>query len=1024
MPAPEKIRELVSRFNRNRDAYRSPSYKEAHVRQEFLNPFFKELGWDVYNEQGYAEAYKDIVHEATQQVEGAPKAPDYSFRIGGIKKFFCEAKKPSVNLKYGVHPAYQLRRYAWSANLPLSILTDFEELAVYDCRFKPEKNDKASTARVLYMTYDEYDARWEQIQEIFSKEAILLGSFDNYAKETKNKRGTADVDDEFLREIESWRELLAKNIALRNPELSVRELNFSVQRTIDRILFLRICEDRGMEDYGRLGNALETSGSIYEEVTTLFWQADQKYNSGLFHFQQERNRPGHADELTLRLRVDDEPLKHIIGNLYYPDSPYEFRVLPADILGHVYERFLGSTIRLTPKHRAKIEQKPEVRHAGGVYYTPAYIVDHIVKHTLTPLVSGYKPGPRGGVSKLRILDNACGSGSFLLGAYRFLLDWHLTEYSKDADKYSKYIYQGEHGDLRLTIDERKRILTENIYGVDLDPQAVEVTKLSLLLQVLEGETEETLEAQLKLFATERALPDLSANIKSGNSLIGIDFGEQQIDFLTEEEQLRVNPFDWNTEFAAVFDGADGGFDAIIGNPPYIRIQTLQEWAPHEAAYYTRHYQAAQKGNFDLYLVFVQRSLELLNPQGRLGYILPHKFFTLEYGEPLRDALSKGHHLEEIVHFGTEQVFESATTYTCLLFLNKNASNEFRFQQVEDLEAWRRTKEGVEATFSASDLTESEWHFQLGAGRDLLDKLKSMPHTLGDEAERVFQGLATSADSVYVLTLVEEGEQRSQVRSKELGGEVVEIENALLHPLLKGDDIPRYRTPTHEQVVLYPYRVNGDESAAIGHDELRDSYPGAYGYLRRNKQRLLERSKTDESNWWLFPYPKNLARYEQPKILVGVLGQQGRFAPDFAGRFYFVGGGTAGGNAILVPRQDPLEMKYLLGILNSRLTTYWVSNVASSFRGGAYAFAKSSLDPLPLPVPDAPEVVEGRAGLIALVGQMIANHHQLDAAKLPHHKENIERRITATDRQINELVYRLYSLSDGEIKIIEEAVCED
>ena len=213
-------------------------------------------------------------------------------------------------------------------------------------------------------------------------------------------------------------------------------------------------------------------------------------------------------------------LKDILKRLYYPDSPYEFSVLPADILGQVYEQFLGKVIRLTAGHQAEVEDKPEVKKAGGVYYTPTYIVDYIVKNTVGKLLEGKTPKK---AAELRILDPACGSGSFLIGAYQYLLDWHRDWYVEHGpEKHRKELYQGPGGDWRLTTAEKKRILLNNIYGVDIDSQAVETTKLSLLLKVLEGETSESLDAQLS-FLHERALPDLAANIKCGNSLIGPDF---------------------------------------------------------------------------------------------------------------------------------------------------------------------------------------------------------------------------------------------------------------------------------------------------------------------------------------------------------------------------------------------------------------------------------------------------------------------------------------------------------------------
>ena len=448
---PKQLEELIERFDRNFEAYSNQAYNETQVRREFIDPFFEALGWDIANKSGSAEAYKDVIHEDAIKMGGATKAPDYCFRIGGARKFFLEAKKPAVNIKVDVNPAYQLRRYGWSAKLPLSILTNFAEFAVYDCRVLPKPSDKASTGRILYLTCKEYVDRWDEIAGVFAQDAVRKGSFDKFAEAKKGKRGTSPVDKEFLAEIETWREALAKNLALRNPRLSVRDLNFAVQRTIDRIIFLRMCEDRGVESHGQL-QALLNGENIYKRLQYLYNLADDKYNSGIFHFRPEKDRAEAPDELTLKLKIDDKVLKDIIRRLYYPESPYEFSVLSGDILGNVYEQFLGRVIRLTGGHRAVIEEKPEVKKAGGVYYTPAYIVDYIVKNTVGKLCERKTPKQ---IERLRILDPACGSGSFLIGAYTSLLDYHRDWYSEnEPQKHTKEIYQGAGGHWFLTTQEK------------------------------------------------------------------------------------------------------------------------------------------------------------------------------------------------------------------------------------------------------------------------------------------------------------------------------------------------------------------------------------------------------------------------------------------------------------------------------------------------------------------------------------------------------------------------------------------
>ena len=599
-----------------------------------------------------------MIHEATLKIGGATKAPDYCFRIGGTQKFYLEAKKPAVNIKEDVSPAFQLRRYAWSAKLPLSILTDFEEFAVYDCRIKPDKADKPSVGRLLCITYDQYPERWEEIVNIFSKDAILKGSFDKFTESAKGKRGTVEVDAAFLNEIEAWREMLARNIALRNPGLSQRELNFAVQNTIDRIIFLRICEDRGIELYGQLKNTQQGS-PVYGELCRLFRRADDRYNSGLFHFKREKGRDEPPDELTLNLTIDDKPLKEIFRSLYYPDSPYEFSVLPADILGQVYEQFLGKVIRLTAGHRAVVEDKPEVKKAGGVYYTPTYVVDYIVKNTVGKLLEGKTLRQ---AATLKILDPDCGSRSFLIGVYQYLLEWHLNWYvqwhlnwyvQNGPQKHTREVHQGPTGDWRLTTAERKRILLNNIYGVDIDPQAVEVTKLSLLLKVLDGETEQTIAAQLKLFQ-ERALPDLGDNIKCGNSLIGPDFYDTlQVSFLDEEEQYHINVFDWQTGFPEVFQRRDRGFDTVIGNPPYL-YSAGQDYLQ----YFNSHYRLSQYQT-DFYVYFIERALILTRSGGKVSFIVSDSWLNSDYFSKLREHLLTKHKVDVVTVFDCP-VFRSVT----------------------------------------------------------------------------------------------------------------------------------------------------------------------------------------------------------------------------------------------------------------------------------------------------------------------------------------------------------------------------
>ena len=1142
MPAPREILQLVARFEQQLDSYKSGQYNETQVRREFLDPCFKALGWDIDNEQGFAEAYKDVIHEDQIRVGGVVKAPDYCFCIGGTRKFFLEAKKPSVAIKDEPAAAFQLRRYAWSAKLPLSILSDFEEFAVYDGRVKPGKNDSASAARIFYCTFRDYAEKWDWIYERFSRDAVLKGAFDKFAESTKTKRGTTEVDAAFLAEIEGWRNELAKNLALRNAKLSQRELNFAVQRIIDRIIFLRICEDRGIEDYGRL-RALVNGDRIYPRLTKLFAQADDRYNSGLFHFQKEPGRHEAPDELTLDLDLDDKLLRDLLRGLYYPDSPYEFSVLSADILGQVYEQFLGKVIRLTDGHRAVVDDKPEVKKAGGVYYTPTYIVDYIVRQTVGKLIADISgepvscralpphpdplpqgegtatvnpgkskaldsnpalrailplPGGEGRgegeratissrsattilnrVAKLRILDPACGSGSFLIGAYQFLLDWHLQFYlANHPEKFAKggrpALVQTGQG-WKLTIAERKRILLANIYGVDIDAQAVEVTKLSLLLKVLEGETGQALQTILKIFQ-ERALPDLGDNIKCGNSLIGPDFYQQgELALLTDDEKYRINVFDWRAEFPEIFRSRrrepaqtssgelrdtpaapldfdapglplhgkfsyqkkkgektaprppaepewEGGFDAVIGNPPYIRIQTMQDSQPQEVEYFSRAYKAASQGNYDIYVVFVERGLNLLNWSGKLGFILPHKFFNAEYGQPARKLLSDGRHIEHIVHFGHAQVFETATTYTCLLFLNKSPVKKCAFVQVGELRDWIKTGKAECGELRADEINGGVWNLHVGPTATVMRRLSKPDQRLADIA-RLFVGLQTDADDVYILN--ETARKGAKIRCESAATEREHwFESNHLKPFLKGSlDVRRYALSGAAKFLVFPYHNTADESALITPDDYAKLHPLTWEYLQENKPRLAKRAKGKLGTaWYGYVYKKNHLRFEQPKILAPAIALGACFAWDAEGKYYFVGSGGGGGGGYGIVLNDGVKWSplFLLGLLNSSLTTFFLKKTSSVFRGGYIALNRQYIEEIPLP-PFSLNRESDKAAhdrMVKLVEQMLELHQKLAATRTPQEQTALERQIAATDTQIDRLVYDLYGLTADEIKIVE------
>ena len=1093
MSAPREILDLVARFEQQLDAYKSGQYNETQLRREFLDPFFKTLGWDTDNKAGYAEAYKDVIHEDAIRMGSATKAPDYCFRIGGARKFFLEAKKPSVDIKQDISPAHQLRSYAWSAKLPLSVLSDFEEFAVYDCRIRPHKDDSAATARIFYCTFRDYAEKWDWIVSIFSRDAVLKGSFDKFAESSKGKRGTSEVDAAFLAEIEGWRKELAQNLALRNPKLTQRELNFAVQRIIDRIIFLRICEDRGIEDYGRL-RALVNGDRIYLRLARLFEDADARYNSGLFHFKKEPGRHEDPDELTLSLDIDDKLLREILRGLYYPECPYQFSVFSADILGQVYEQFLGKIIRLTPGHRAEVDDKPEVKKAGGVYYTPTYIVDYIVRQTVGKLLeenggnssqrasgvppevldsssAGKMPAARcnailNRVSKLRILDPACGSGSFLIGAYQFLLDWHLQFYLANSPvKWAKggkpALVQAGKG-WKLTIAERKRILLANIYGVDIDTQAVEVTKLSLLLKVLEGETGQTLQTIFRLFQ-ERALPDLGDNIKCGNSLIGPDFYQQgELPLLTDDEKYRINVFDWHTEFPHIFrrktssgelretaaaspldytmpgvllHGSysykkkkektapppspvepewEGGFDAVIGNPPYVRQESLSDFK----SYFEQHYEAFD-GVADLYTYFMEKGVKLLRDGGLFSIIVSSSFLRATYGEPLRRTLKRHAAVIRIVDFGGLAVFANAKdTYVCVPLLAKGAKqSRTEVSKVTSLKNLKLVEHVAANRFTIPHerLSPEAWSLKSDAEAAVFAKMMRAGKPLGEYVERkIFYGLKTGFNEAFEVSAA----QRTALTKSSPASKM------LIKLFLGGQDIRRYCIEddgrflivipcgwTREQMAKAK-KGAADISERAAWDWFSNEYPKLAEHLAPFTEALKKRQDQGDYWWELRPcdYYQHL---DAPKIIFPDICKGPRFYVDRTGIYL--------ANTAYCLGTDDL---YLLGVLNSRLFWFAISNISIPFgiRAGEYRYRLiyQYMEKVPIRVINFTDKSDKAAHdrMVKLVEQMLEMHKKLAAARTPQEKTAFERQIAATDTQIDRLVYDLYGLTKDEIKIVE------
>lgn len=1035
---PNQVKTLIERFRQNRDDYNtsSVSYNETQVRREFLDPLFQILGWDISNQEGLSATYKEVIHEDAIKVEGKRKAPDYCFRIGGVRQFFLEAKKPSINVKENAAAAYQLRRYAWSAKLPFSVLSDFEEFAIYDCRPKPSKSDGAATARVLYFTFEDLELHWDTLKSIFSREAVFNGSLTRYADEWKPVKGGAEVDRAFLLEIEKWRESLAHAFAVNNPSLPQPALNFSVQRTIDRIIFIRMCEDRGLENYGKLQNCLN-SPNIYQSLLQIFVDADARYNSGLFHFHKERDHTDPPDDLTPKLSIPDAPLRKIIGNLYYPDCPYEFSVLPSDILGQVYEQFLGKVITLPSKGNAVIEEKPEVRKTGGVYYTPTFVVEYIVNSTLGKKLENADPRTIGGMTDnfnpsnaqnsqpLRILDPSCGSGSFLLGAYEYLLSWYHNQYVKSGPQNhttgkTPKLYSHPTGEWRLTTAEKKRILITHIYGVDIDPQAVETTQLSLLLKVLEGENSETIGKNLELFQ-ERALPDLANNIKCGNSLIGPDYWDHDpSDNLDTDAIARINMFDWRSEFQNVL--RDGGFDIIIGNPPYRRERDFKSLLDEIASTeFGKKYHAPR---MDLWYYFVHKGINLLKKGGQLSYITNSYWVNGDGSKKLITHIRESSHIEEIVYLDRLPVFRGVSGSHMIFRLKKSKGTTTQIRRVPD--------PPKEKAFEYIKNIRSFINYEKPREQLFREGKVDIEPPREDLLEKIERGKQLSELGIIRQGIAENPASINKKTNEKFGNRWKTGEGVFA---LTSDEVAHKRIPKAESVLLKRYHDLSDIGRYYVSDDPSlnlifstentcpdiDNFPTIRDHLKRFKPIMDLRRETLQGTrqWWHLHWPRQEEIWRTPKILNVQMGRRPIFAKA-EGECY-VGFSVN----VFVPNASlSLDSDYILAVLNSRLLWLWFKHNAKR-RGIGIEINGNILRRTPIISPNL-ETRDGKskhdkvALLARSMGELVRQYRE---TQTPHIRDSLRRQIDFNNNAIDDCVFDIYGLDDKERAIVQEETME-
>ncbi|WP_387465861.1 Eco57I restriction-modification methylase domain-containing protein [Photorhabdus sp. RM323S] len=981
-----KLIELVKKYKQDKQYYQSKKYNETQLRTDFLDPFFTILGWDINNSSGKITNEREVlVEEGLKGKAGEnTKKPDYTFRLFSERKFFVEAKKPSVDIFKDPEPAKQVRRYGFTAKLKISVLSNFEYTVIYDCSTPVKEYEQASNSRVKCYHYTELVDNFDEIKSLIGRESVYSGQFDNEWSEIENNISKFSIDDLFLKQINDWRLLLAEEFLCIKKELNEEKLNDLIQKYINSIVFLRVCEDRDLEDYETLYHYAEKKD--YKSLVSKLHDADKKYNSGLFALE-------HIDEL---INNKESSIWTIIKQLYFPQSTYSFSVFSSDILGNIYEVFFGEKVRILEDGSVDVQLKEE--HIDrDVVTTPNHIVKDIIRNTVIEYCGGKSDYE---ILSSKFADIACGSGAFILEVFQTLQDI-LIDYYLVHDR-SKLRQLTEHT-FTLKLSIKKEILRKCIYGVDKDYNAVKACSFGLLLKLLEGESKETIGTEKPI------LPDLDRNILFGNSLI------DQMDAIKPQDIVSVNPFNIN-EFE---------FDVIVGNPPYMATEHMNQITPTELAIYKKKYKSAFK-QFDKYFLFVERSMQLLKDGGYLGYILPSKFTKVGAGKNLRKLLSDNKYLCKLISFGSNQVFKNKTTYTCLLFLKKSKQEEFSFYEVSDFKKWltRENKTLLLSTYEVDKLNSDTWVLEKETN-EILERMFKCSETLGDILGKnsIANGIQTSANNYYI---------HKEIKSEngfiyfEFHGKEYKVEKELTRPYFetdRSDHFYTYKDVEPNSFVLYPYNKVESKVKFIEYDNLKNHYPCMFNFLHVVKDKLddgkrsIKPDPATPNEWYRYGRSQALENCDvAQKLIVGVLSNGYKYSIDNQ-KTFVSSGGTAGYSIINVPEECNYSIYYIQAVLSSRYLEWFASIYGEIFRGGFVARGTKVQTRMPIPTIDFADHVQiSKHDKIANQQKEMNGLYSEILKSGVRKKIVLERQLEVKQAEMDNMIKELFNLGDLDRKI--------
>lgn len=907
-----ELSKLVQVFSENLPYYldTKKNFNEQMTRQQYIDVFLKILGWDISNPQGLSFKDREVVAEE-YSIASTKDRPDYTIRMNGMSKFFVEAKKVSIDISQDNESALQARRYGWNAGHDISILTNFEYLAIYLTYEMPLEGENSSKYRYKLYHYTEYAKYFEEIHEFISRESVVNGKFARWVENIKPEDATkTSLDNVFLDQLNEWRVLVANDLIHEGYDLdSYGDINESIQTFLNQLVFLRFVEDNKYESLYKLKEEILK----HENYKDYFKELDRKYNSELFLESKIIND------------LSNEALMQIIDNLYFPNVSYDFSIIDLSILSKIYENFLQEEI-LINNGIAELEKTKSAK-IKSVKSTPDELVVAIVKQALDSVV---KDKSIEEILELKIADIAVGSGIFLIEVYNYL-EKHLVDLY--ANQYNVF------PDEKLVpFSIKKRLVEKVLWGFDINNQAVQLTRFSLLLRLLSNENKERIEEVMPI------LPSLKKTIVCANGLIT----DKDIDVtrVSREDLFEIMPMDSGEEKNYLFD-------AVVGNPPYLMTEDIKNSVPKsEVDSYKTKFKSVYK-QYDKYFLFIERSIQLLKNNGLSVLLVPNKFFTNNAGEKLRELLMENGYIEKINDFGVMQLFNGVINYVSVLKLKKNKKESFEYVKVSSIGDVYKNKQGL---IYQVDKLEKDYWFLTGDTNFKNQYYYTMENFPCIEEEiDATNGIQTSMNPVYIIKEKEIIKECNDTLLFEKKGIKYEIEKRILRsyyapPKVKGIK-KSYQNIKGTAYVIFPYF----EGKVISSNEMINNFPKAWKYLNEFKEQLLPKSmggKRDvkgsggKVEWYQFGRTQALKENDKDKIIVGVMSSEPNFNIDRS-NMAFSSGGTAGYISLTLKEGSKYSLEYIQAWLSHSFTDRIFQTIGSDFEGGFYTHGTGLFKSIPL-----------------------------------------------------------------------------